>query len=158
LKTAWIFLAVLLCLLAMVSAPSAVCADESSATVTLKVNIVWKPLVFTWPATCVGFSKATLNGYLFIIRPSQPVTVDFGWDTVSHATDPSGYRNWTAPQVKSWSGPFWANIIGLNPGTIYYFRARAAVGDITRYGQEFWFITPRYYWCPWLWHWWGWIP
>jgi len=113
----------------------------------------YAPWVLTsWP---VGINPqgATLSGWLINLGSAQSVTVYFGWDTVSHAGNPSAYSNWTVPQIKNWPGLFNAPVSGLTPGTVYYFRARA-VGDVTSYGEELRFMTPlRNYWWPWWWYW-----
>lgn len=134
----------------VVLSPNNIQADEDSVTVTLTVNVISEPVVYTCCAIGIGTKKATLRGYLADLGTASSVQVSFGWDTVSHAADPSGYDNWTVPQVKTAPGPFRTRIHGLSPRTTYYFRAKA-VGDTTVYGTEYMLIThPRWHW------WWGW--
>jgi hypothetical protein len=119
---------------------------------TFKTMPAYAPWVLTsWP---VGISPqgATLGGWLMNLGSASSVTVYFGWDTVSHAGNPSAYPNWTVPQVKNWPGPFSTPVSGLTPGKVYYFRAKA-VGDVTSYGQELSFMTPLYNYWPWWWYW-----
>ena len=150
LKTTGFVLAVLLCLLIAVLSPQEIQADEGSAEVTLTVNIVSGPTVFTCSAIGVGTTKATLRGWLADLGTAPSVLVSFGWDTESHAGDSDGYANWTVPQVKTRTGFFKTRIEGLTPGTTYYFRAKA-VGDVIIYGQELSFQTQPGW--NWLWYW-----
>ena len=148
-----IVIAVLLCLLVGVLSFQGIKADEDSASVNLKVNVVSGPTVFTRGAIGVGTTKATLRGWLADLGTDTSVLVSFGWDTVSHAGDPTAYSNWTVPKVKTRTGFLKTRIGGLTPGTTYYFRARA-VGDITVHGEEFSLRThPEWHcWCNW-WRW-----
>ena len=140
----------------VVLSPHEIQADEGSANVTLTVNIVSGPIIFTCSAIGVGTTKATLHGWLADLGTDPSILVSFGWDTVSNAGDPTAYANWTVPQVKTRTGFFHTRIEGLTPGTTYYFRAKA-VGDTTEYGQELCFRThPGYYWNWWWWGWWNW--
>ncbi len=130
--------------------PNYIKADEDSASVTLTVNVVSDPVVYTLSVIGVGTTTATLRGWLADLGTASSVQVSFGWDTVSHAGDPVAYANWTAPQVKKKRGFFQTRIYGLSPCTTYYFRA-VAVGDTTVYGAEYCFRTHT------VWHsWWGW--
>ena len=134
----------------MVLSPNNIQADEDSVSVTLTVNVISEPVVYTCYAIGVGTTKATLRGYLADLGTPSSVQVSFGWDTVSHADDPTAYTNWTVPQVKTESGSFKTRIQGLSPSNTYYFRAKA-VGDTAVYGLEYMFIThPHWHW------WWGW--
>lgn len=154
-KTTGIVLAALLCLLIVVLSPQEIQADEGSAEVTLTVNIVSGPTVFTRSAIGVGTNKATLRGWLADLGTAPSVLVSFGWDTESHAGDATAYPKWTVPQVKTRTGFFQIRIEGLTPGTNYYFRAKAE-GDATVYGQELSFRThPGWHWNWWwyLWYW-----
>ena len=134
-------------MLIAVLSPQEIQADEGSAEVTLTVNIVEKPVVFTLDAIGVGTNKATLRGWLADLGTAPSVLVSFGWDNESHAGDATAYPNWTVPQVKTRTGFFKTRIEGLTPGTTYYFRAKAE-GDVIIYGQELSFRTHP------GWHWW----
>ena len=101
-----IVLAVLLCLLAGALSLQGLNADEDTASVDLKVNVVEGPTVFTRSAIGVGITKATLRGWLADLGTDPSVLVSFGWDTVSHAGDPLAYSHWTVPQVKTRTGFF----------------------------------------------------
>ena len=115
-------------------------ADESSTEVDLHVRVVGPPLVITGLASGTGTTKATLNGYLTGLGTAPLVKVSFGWDTRSHADDPEAYAYSTPPQVKRRQGKFKQRVDWLQPGTTYYFRAKA-VGDSTSYGEELRFTT-----------------
>jgi hypothetical protein len=136
----------------VVLSPDIIQADESTAEVTLTVNIVSDPVVYTWCASGVGMTQATLRGWLADLGTASSVQVSFGWDTVSHAVDPTAYACWTAPQVKTGPGYFKTHLLGLSPCTTYYFRAKA-VGDTTVYGAECRFTTRP----GWLWWWMWWM-
>jgi len=129
-------------------------ADEGSANVTLKANIVSPPSVITWKAIGVGARKATLCGILTSLGGASSVAVSFGWDTVSHTDDPAAYGHWTSPKTMTRPWFFQTRIDNLTPCTKYYFRAKAESGGITSYGWELSFTTPpdKHWWWGW-WHW-----
>ncbi|MBN1190690.1 MAG: tetratricopeptide repeat protein [Dehalococcoidales bacterium] len=81
------------------------------------------PAVNTSPAGGLTSESATLNGYLDSAGTSEFVNVYFEYGT----TTSCGYT--TESQVMSEAGPFSLTVYGLNPGTIYYFRAVADGGD-----------------------------
>jgi hypothetical protein len=139
----------------VVSIPAYVSADDDTAIVNLTVNVVSPPVVFTLYPIGIGTTKATLLGWLADTGTGSSVQVKFGWDTVSHAGDPSGYANWTVPQLMTKPGCFNKRIYSLEKHTFYYFRA-VAVGDTTAYGGEYAFAThPR--WSDWWFTWWSWF-
>jgi hypothetical protein len=139
----------------MVVAPSPeIRAEEYSANVTLKANVVSLPSVFTLRPIGVGTNRATLCGWLVDLGTARNMSVNFGWDTVSHAGNPSAYRNWTAPRILTRPGLFSTPVSGLAPGHFYFFRAKA-VGDAVNYGDEICFLTnPGRPWQPWEWWYW----
>lgn len=122
-------------------------ADDGSANVTLKVNIVSPPSVITIMAIGIVTGQGNLYGYLTSLGTASSVEVNFGWDTQSHADDATAYAHWTEPQTKTRRGIFKAQVTGLTPGTTYYVRAKAE-GDVTSYGQELSFTTFP------IWPWW----
>jgi hypothetical protein len=126
-------------------------ADEDSTKVDLHVRVIGPPMVITRPANGIGTTKAILNGYLTGIGTASLVKVSFGWDTRSHAGDPDAYAHWTHPQLRRWPGKFKQRIDWLQPGTTYYFRAKA-VGDSISYGEELSFTTGpqgQWWWSRW---------
>jgi hypothetical protein len=132
--------------------PAYVSADDDTAVVNLTVNVVAEPVIYTLYPIGVGATKATLLGWLADTGTASSVQVKFGWDTVSHAGDPSGYTSWTTPGVMTEPGFFNKRISGLKKNTVYYFRA-VALGDTTVCGAEYVFIThPKwnYWWFKWL--------
>jgi hypothetical protein len=90
--------------------------------------------VTTNPATNVATTSATLNGNLTSMGANDNVTVSFEWGTA-----PGSYTQTTDNQALSVTGGFSADLTtGLDPGTTYYFRAKA-VGDVDPdpfYGEE----------------------
>ena len=133
--------------------PASVSADDDTVIVDLTVNVAGEPVVYTLYPIGVGATKATLCGWLADLGTAPSVQVSFGWDTTSHAGDPSGYANWTTPQIKTEPGFFKQRIYGLKKNSVYYFRA-VAVGDTTTYGAEYELITHPG-WHYWFWRWWG---
>ncbi|MDM7999348.1 MAG: fibronectin type III domain-containing protein [Dehalococcoidia bacterium] len=94
------------------------------------------PAVSTENATNLATTSARLNGALSSLGTATTVTVSFEYGTV-----PGGpYSKSTANQARTLNGPFYADVVGLAPGTTYYYRAKA-VGDGTVYGDEGSFTT-----------------
>jgi hypothetical protein len=108
--------------------------------VDLKVKIVDPPRVVTKYANGVDTMSATLNGHLLTMGTCRYVKVYFGWDTISHAGNPDGYRYWTHAEIKGWPGKFRYRLFGLRPGTRYFFRAMTRSDGIS-YGDELSFVT-----------------
>ncbi len=78
------------------------------------------PVVSTTPATGVTDTAATLNGNLTSLGTASPVNVTFEYGTTT------SYEKGSTPvQPMTATGVFTAPITGLNPGTLYHFRARA---------------------------------
>jgi phosphodiesterase/alkaline phosphatase D-like protein len=98
--------------------------------------------VYTLAACDVGYTGAILWGLLICHHPPAPVTVSFGWDSVSHKNDPAGYSHWTPGKKLFFGLLFQAALSGLQPNTTYYFRARAQTAGYTDYGEELRFTTP----------------
>lgn len=110
---------------------------SSSAPVMMNSSVQTKPLrVMTGSATNVSHSSTTLNGDLSTLGMRPMVKVSFVW-----GTSPGGpYPNETPAQTKTSSGDYSLDLGNLNPGTSYYFKARA-VGNNTVYGAEQSFVT-----------------
>jgi len=69
---------------------------------------------------------------------AELVSVSFEWGT----EEGGPYPYETTPQPMTETGPFSADLTGLNPGTAYYFRAKAvADGMPPEYGAELQFTT-----------------
>lgn len=125
-------------------------AEEDTAVVFLKANIVLPPTIVTSDNIGVGTTRATLRGYLTSLGTASSANVSFGWDTLSHPDSPDEYANWTPEVTMISEGNFRYRITGLTRDTTYYFRARA-VGDSTAYGDELSFTThPDGLWWDWL--------
>ena len=128
-------------------------AEEDTATVFLKANIVSPPTVITNDDIGVGTTRATLRGYLTSLGTASSANVSFGWDTQSHPENLDRYANWTPEVTMAYEGNFRYRITGLTRNTTYYFRARA-IGDSTAYGEELSFTThpdgPWWDWLEWL--------
>jgi phosphodiesterase/alkaline phosphatase D-like protein len=94
------------------------------------------PLVTTNDATSEATTSATLNGDLTSLGTARSVTVSFEWGTTS-----GSYTYTTAGQARTSTGTFSADLSGLDPGTTYYFRAKAVGGGDPVYGEEKSFTT-----------------
>ncbi len=94
-------------------------------------------LVSTDFATSVGMSTATINGNLDSL--GQSISVDVSFDYGTH-TGSYPFSIIASESPMNDIGPFHADITGLDEGTTYYFRARAADSDIV-YGTERSFTT-----------------
>jgi phosphodiesterase/alkaline phosphatase D-like protein len=100
------------------------------------VGLYTPPLVETDDATSTTTSSARLNGSLNSLGTADSVTVSFEWGT----TEGGPYPNETTEQLKTATGTFYIDRSGLDPGTTYYYRAKA-VGWGTGYGEESNFTT-----------------
>ena len=76
--------------------------------------------ISTFAATNITQNAATLNGRLDFLFPSENVPVSFQWRTAS-----GRYDNATTAQVMTADGNFSQNLIGLQAGTTYFYRAQA---------------------------------
>ncbi|MDO8473254.1 MAG: S8 family peptidase [Dehalococcoidia bacterium] len=92
------------------------------------------PQVATNSATAVTGTSATLNGSLTGLGSASSVNATFQWGTTRATSDGE-----TAVTAMTTTGVFTAGIVGLTPGTRYYFRAKAA-GDTTAYSSVVSFI------------------
>jgi hypothetical protein len=110
--------------------------DELSFTTPLEIRAI------TLPATSIKAKEATLNGTTIGDFRSPKAKVSFGWDTVSHAGTPAGYRKWTSATSVYAGNPFSYKLTKLTPNTTYYFRARAERNGTVSYGEELRFTTP----------------
>ena len=93
------------------------------------------PLVTTNSATNISTSSASLNGNLSSLGSASSDEVSFQW-----GASPGIYPNETTLQTMTAVGVFSFNITDLDPGTTYYFRAKA-VGHGASYGDESSFAT-----------------
>jgi len=99
------------------------------------------PQVSTKPATGVGETYATLNGYLDSTG-GETCEVWFVWDTTSHSSYVD-YSHSTSHQTgKTSAGSFSQYISGLAPGVTYHFRAVAKNYEGTVQGNDLFFKTP----------------
>lgn len=83
------------------------------------------PQVTTGSATAVTFTSATLNGTLDTLGDFSPVSVLFRYRAENSG---SAYTE-TTPQIVTATGPFSANVSGLDPGTSYEFKAEVRWND-----------------------------
>ncbi len=94
--------------------------------------------VSTGAQTGVTSTSATINGYLNSLGDYGDAYVWFEWGTST------GYGQTTAIQTMYSAGTFSASLQGLNPGTLYHFRALAApsvAGGVTVHGFDAVFTT-----------------
>jgi phosphodiesterase/alkaline phosphatase D-like protein len=112
--------------------------------------------VITLPARDIEKTKATLYGMTISRLSSPKVKVSFGWDISSHEDEPDGYAHWTSPEYARPGDTFDARLTGLEPGTTYYFRARAERDGAVIYGEEMSFTTPKEKHGG-FWNWWDWL-
>jgi len=94
------------------------------------------PTVITNDATDITVTTARLNGNLDYLGTASNVNISLLWGTTSGGP----YPNETIQQAMNKRGAFSFELMGLNPGTVYYFQAKAA-GDGINYGIEKSFIT-----------------
>jgi len=95
------------------------------------------PEVTTHPATDITASSATLRGNLDSLGDYESVGVSLQWGTGKGGPYP--YE--TEPQTMTSTGPFSADLTGLDPGTTYHFRAKAVADGVSVYGGELDFTT-----------------
>jgi hypothetical protein len=92
------------------------------------------PAVETNPAGNITSDSATLSGYLTSMGDASTVDVSFEWG------NDTGYGNEIPAGSMNDVGPFSADLSSLDPGTTYYFRAKA-VGNGTATGADLDFTT-----------------
>ncbi len=80
------------------------------------------PTVTTNNATNITINSATVSGNLTSLGTATAVNVSFEYGTTT------SYGSNTTAEAKMSTGTFSANIIGLSPGTLYHFRAKADGG------------------------------
>ncbi len=105
--------------------------DEMSFTTS-----IIPPSVSTHSVSNVTVTSATLNGELDDLGTADSVVVAFEWGTESGL-----YAYTTDTQMLSGGGAFFDVVIGLSPGTAYFYRAMADGDGDTVYGQEKSFTT-----------------
>jgi hypothetical protein len=120
--------------LALSSPVNATLGSPNTAVLTITDNETQPSVVSTNSATNITTNSATLNGNLIAMGTATSVTVSFEWGNTT------SYGNETAPQVMTIPGVFSGNLTGLNPNTIYHFRAKA-IGNGTSYGDDTAFTT-----------------
>jgi len=94
------------------------------------------PTVITNDATDITVTTARLNGNLDYLGTASNVDISLLWGKTSGGP----YPNETIQQAMNERGAFSFELMGLNPGTVYYFQAKAA-GDGISYGIEKSFTT-----------------
>jgi hypothetical protein len=109
--------------MSMVVCMSVTCTTEEEPKTT-------PPSVETSDAIGITDNAATLNGNLTDLGTASSVSASFEWGASS-----GSYSHETTVQVKTSTGVFRWDLIGLAADTTYYFRAKA-VGDGTTYGSE----------------------
>jgi hypothetical protein len=96
------------------------------------------PVVATDDATDITSSTAVLNGDLSSMGTATNVDVSFQWGLTS------AFGNESTPQSVNIPEDFQANLSGLLPNTMYYFRAKADGGiNGTAYGATMTFTTAK---------------
>jgi len=93
-------------------------------------------MVITNDATDIAVTTARLNGNLDSLGTASNVNISLIWGTTSGGP----YPNETSQQAMNKRGAFSFDLTGLDPGTVYYFQAKA-VGDGVAYGIERSFTT-----------------
>lgn len=94
------------------------------------------PTVITNDATDITVTTARLNGNLDHLGTASSVDISLLWGKISGGP----YPNETIQQAMTKRGVFSFELMGLDPGTVYYFQAKAA-GDGISYGVEKSFTT-----------------
>lgn len=84
------------------------------------------PEVVTNAPSQVGAQFVTLNGTLQNLGTAEVITVSFEWSA------DTSYGSGTTPEVMLGPGVFSTTLTGLDPGTVYHFRARAEGHGIDR--------------------------
>jgi phosphodiesterase/alkaline phosphatase D-like protein len=102
------------------------------------------PTVTTSSATGIDASSATLNG--FVNANNEDSTVIFEYSTNANFPDaetppPNTIAATPSPVTGSGFTAISANLTGLSPGTVYYFRAVATNASGTTYGSILTFFT-----------------
>jgi uncharacterized repeat protein (TIGR03803 family) len=103
---------------------------------TLVVTVITPPVVATSAATAVGSSAATLNGTITPKGVDVSGFFQFGTTTA--------YGSQTTPQdlgAGSAAVKFNAPVVGLNPATVYHFRAVATEQGAQAFGKDLTFTT-----------------
>lgn len=95
-----------------------------------------QPTVTTNAATNLTTTSARLNGALTSLGSAATVTISFQWGTVSE-----DYSHETTFDPKTLTGAFYFDLAGLNPGTVYYYRAKAEGDGGAVYGDQRSFAT-----------------
>ncbi len=93
------------------------------------------PSVLTYYAGNLTTRSARLRANLTSLGQEESASASFQW-----GTSPGLYDRETAVQLRSTTGIFYFDLTGLDPGTTYYYRAKAA-GWGTSYGDEKAFTT-----------------
>ncbi len=107
--------------------------EKSDVNFTLETLTVG---VTTIPADNVASRSARLNGNLTSLGSESDVTVSFIWGTA-----PGSYTHETPERVRDSSGPISFELVGLSPGTTYYYIAKADGHQGSVYGSELSFTT-----------------
>ena len=111
---------------------------EDWADATSQFNtLVAAPTLTTQAAGSIGSNGATLNGNITGIGGENCTERGFDWDTDTGAP----YANTWTETGSYGTGAFSHIISSLNPGTSYYFRAKAQNSAGWAYGSEFSFTT-----------------
>jgi hypothetical protein len=100
------------------------------------VGLFTPPLTETNDATSIATTSARLNGNLDDLGTADNVTVSFEWGTSSGGPYPYQTDN----QMLTATGVFSFDLSSLNPGTTYYYKAKATGWGMS-YGREGSFTT-----------------
>lgn len=93
------------------------------------------PVVATLDAGDLNFTSAKLNGDLTSLGAADNVTVSFVWGLTPECT------NETAAEIRIAAGAFSFGLDSLNPGTTYYYRAKAYGSAGPVFGDQMAFAT-----------------
>ena len=139
-------LAILAAFMLLVTLYPAVQADNYTAEVELRVEIIALPSIITQDAYPITATSALLHGRLNSLGTASPVVVYFEWGTTIAYGFTTKSRTMTKPKT------FSNSITGLTPDTTYHFRTVAVGEDGTSYGSDVSFTTrERWWWLKWLW-------
>jgi phosphodiesterase/alkaline phosphatase D-like protein len=94
------------------------------------------PSVSTNDATNISTNSARLNGELASLGTASSINVSFEYGTAT-----GSYTHTTADQARPSTAAFSSDLIGLTPGTTYYYRAKADGDGDPVYGEEKSFTT-----------------
>jgi uncharacterized protein (TIGR02145 family) len=97
--------------------------EQSGATVT------------TVAASNIGQGWATINGSIKTDNKTCTVSFEYGTSTDYGSSVPGN------PDVVTGDTTIWANLLGLDPETRYYFRLKAEFSGETKYGSDLSFTT-----------------